>query len=159
MCDRFLVGHPTRAPVPRRQVGAPALALAAVAGAGAVAVWLSNSQGRPVVGPEACVDQVLASFAADNQMTSAAEGLADDDRVADLYTETHQQAYQRARRIFHDQAELLDLVRPEAVPASVMILPEQGLTPEALAGQLRAQLAIAGEVRTYNPCTQFRPPA
>ena len=156
MCDRFLVGPPARAP--SRAVGAPSLALAAVAGAGAVAVWLSTGHIRPPVGPEACVEQVLASYPADDQMTSAADRLEDDDRVAELYLETQSRAYERARRIFRDQTELLDLVRPETVPASVMLLPGEGITPEALADQLRTELPAAMEVRTYNPCTQFRPP-
>jgi hypothetical protein len=156
VCDRFLVGQPARAPT--RTVGAPSLALAAVAGAGAVAMWLGTAHLRPPVGPEACVDQVLASFPADEQMTAAAERLADDDRIAELYLETQSLAYERARRIFRDQTELLDLMRPETLPASVMLLPGDGGTPEALADQLRTELPAAVGVRSYNPCAQFHPP-
>lgn len=69
----------------------------------------------------------------DPAMRQAADALGEDDRIAWVKTETQQEAYQRFKEIFAEQPELLELARPEVLPASVTLLPAEGVYPGDLA--------------------------
>lgn len=75
----------------------------------------------------------------DAAMNQAADTLRDDDRVASVKTETRQQAYQRFTEVFADQPELVELARPEALPASVTLLPAADVHPGDLADAVTAE--------------------
>jgi hypothetical protein len=91
-----------------------------------------------------CLDRggrqtVVAYFSGDNPdraMRQVAEALGEDDRIAWVKTETRQEAYQRFKEIFVDQPELVELARPEALPASVTLLPAEGVYPGDLANAI-----------------------
>jgi len=88
-----------------------------------------------------CLDRggrqtVVAYFSGDDPdpaMRQAAEALDEDDRIAWVKTETRQEAYERFKEIFADRPEILKLARPEALPASVTLLPADGVYPGDLA--------------------------
>lgn len=68
----------------------------------------------------------------DAPMRLAAEELRDDPRVEAVETETRQEAFERFKEIFADQPDLVDVVRPEALPASVTLLPVRGTSVDEL---------------------------
>lgn len=90
---------------------------------------------------EHCLDQggkqtVVAYFDGtdpDSVMRQAARALDGDDRIASVGTETRQEAYERFKEIFAKQPELVELARPESLPASVTLLPADGVHPGDLA--------------------------
>lgn len=134
-----------------------AVAAVLVIAAAVTIIILTNDQdddGLPVAGPGTCADnrgrpQVLAYFDgpdADANMEAAAGSLRADKQVAAVGTETRQRAFERFKEIFKDQPELLKLARPEALPASVYVLPIRGIRPEDLANRMRTQFPTAGKI-------------
>jgi hypothetical protein len=81
----------------------------------------------------------------DATMQRAADALRDDDRIASITTETRQEAYVRFTEIFADQPELLEIARPEALSASVLLVPADGLSVEELTDDLRDELTGVDE--------------
>lgn len=108
--------------------------------------------GIPELTPEAiqrsCLDPggkqtVIASFTGpdpDAVMRQAAKKLDGDERIASVEAETQQEAYERFKQIFAQQPELVELARPEAMPASLTLLPADGLYPGDLADALTDEL-------------------
>lgn len=76
----------------------------------------------------------------DEHMRRAADALRDDDRVAELTTETQQQAYERFKVVFKDQPDLVEQVRPDSLPASIEALPAEGISNTELARDLEKEL-------------------
>lgn len=76
----------------------------------------------------------------DPVMRQAAQALDGDDRIAWVQTETRQEAYERFKELFAEQPEMVALARPEALPASVTLLPADDVHPGDLAD------AIADEI-------------
>lgn len=126
--------------------------------------WVPPAAGSPVGDDkyldepsiqEYCLDRggkqtVIAFFDGDDPdsaMTQAATALRTDNRVASVTTETRQQAYQRFKEIFKDQPELVELARPEALPASVTLLPAD----DVFAGDLAD--AVTGEYPAIDSVT------
>lgn len=102
-----------------------------------------------------CLDRggkqtVIVYFDGDNPdsaMKQAADALRDDDRVASVKTETQQQAYVRFKEIFKEQPELVELARPEALPASVTLLPADDVYAGDLADAVTAEFS---DVDSFN---------
>ena len=57
-----------------------------------------------------------------------------------MEAETQQEAYERFKQTFAQQPELVELARPEAMPASLTLLPAEGLYPGDLADALTDEL-------------------
>lgn len=74
-------------------------------------------------------------------MRRAAEALREDDQIAWVRTETRQEAYRRFQEIFADEPELAKLARPEAMPASVTLLPADGVYPGDVADAITDEFA------------------
>lgn len=93
-----------------------------------------------------CLDRggkqtVIAHFDggdADAVMSQAADALREDDRIASVETETRQEAYERFKELFANQPELVEIARPEALPASVTLLPADDVHPGDLADAVTA---------------------
>ena len=99
------------------------IAAAVVVLAGAVLTLVlidDTTEGEPVARPAADVDAIK--------------------------TETRDQAYPQFLEIFKDQPDLIDLARPEALPSSVQVKPDDGVSTAQLAAHLRAVFPAA-EVR------------
>ncbi len=75
----------------------------------------------------------------DGQMRRAAGPLRRHPLVASMTTETQQQAYVRFTEIFADQPQVLDKVKPEAMPASVRLVPRDGVSIDVLHTELEAR--------------------
>ncbi|MPZ80865.1 MAG: hypothetical protein GEV28_10885 [Actinophytocola sp.] len=155
-------------PVARRRVVPLAVVAAVLVAAGVVttvllsgrevagtplAVWATDSASPlPDVGPsdevmrKACRDHhrretLIIDFGGtdpDAPMRLAAEELRGDPRVEAVETETRQETFERFKEIFADQPDLLDVVRPEALPASVTLLPVEGTSVDELYTALQA---------------------
>ena len=69
-----------------------------------------------------------------------AEELAGDERFESIEQETQAQAYERFKEIYANQPELIELTRPESLPASVILTPVDGLTATALMADLEDEL-------------------
>ena len=110
------------------------------------------TDGIPELTPEAiqrgCLDPggkqtVVAYFDRpdpDAAMLQAAEELDGDERIASVETETQQETYEQFKKNFAQQPELVKLARQEAMPASLTLLPADGLHPGDLADALLDEL-------------------
>lgn len=149
--------------IARRPIVPIALATAlwlAVAAASLLLFWSNRSpDSEPARGrfdcPPGRSNQVVAYFNTDEEMAAAADAPRGDGRVAELATETLEQAYERFKEVFADDPELSARVGPGDVPASVTIRPA-GISIEKLAGQLTTELTAATEVRAV-PCATAVP--
>jgi hypothetical protein len=81
---------------------------------------------------------------ADDEMRVAADALRDDPRAARVLTETRDEAFARFKKIFADQPDMLELVRPESMPAAIEVLTVDDVDPAALAADLPAE--VVGEL-------------
>jgi cell division protein FtsX len=119
-----------------------------------VANYDGRSAGSPLLLPTTtsadCADTVIVYFRTDEEMTAAAAELREDPRVASVRTETKAEAYERFKEIFADQPELVEMARPETMPASVKAGPARDVDSERLADQLLAELR--GDDAQVVPC-------
>jgi hypothetical protein len=143
---------------------AAGLAVLVLAGAAVVTFVLVDSPKPAAAGPDACStsgpQQVIAYFEDDAGMRAAAGKLRDDDRIATLDTETKREAVERFKILFADQPELVKLVRPEAMPASLWLLPAEGTTPADLVERVRDELPAVDSVAVVRcPMPTTSPPA
>lgn len=76
----------------------------------------------------------------DPVMRAAAQALEGDDRIASVRMETRQEAYERFKVLFADHPELVRLARPQSLPASVTLLPADGVYPGDLADAVTDEL-------------------
>jgi len=86
-------------------------------------------------------DTVIVYFTGDNPddaMRRAADTLGSDSMVASVKTETQQEAYVRFKEIFAEHPDLADMATPEALPASVILLP-RGVSADVLHTDLDAR--------------------
>jgi hypothetical protein len=90
----------------------------------------------------ACENVAILHLNTDKEMTDLADELRGDIRVLDLETETKQQAYERFKVIFKDKPELVEMARPEALPASLWVRPML-MSAEELGAQLTAEFPNA----------------
>jgi hypothetical protein len=86
-------------------------------------------------------DTVIVYFTGDNPddaMQRAAHTLGSDSMVASVTTETQQEAYVRFKEIFAEHPDLVDMASPDALPASVILLP-RGVSVDVLHTELDAR--------------------
>jgi cell division protein FtsX len=155
----------SEAPVPvrnrnRRVLVAAVLVVLIAVG---VVVWLvtgtgggAKATGQPAAvtslpGHQVCADSVRISVDTDARMTQIVALVRVDPRVRMVYTETKQQAFERFKQEFADQPQLLALGRPDALPATAVVLPVSGIDVHQLAGEFRQKFADA---KTVDPMTQ-----
>jgi hypothetical protein len=134
---------------------AAAVAVLVLAGAAVVTFVLIDSP-EAAAGPDGCSagpgpEQVSAYFDDDADMRAAAAKMRDDDRVAGSDTETKREAWARFKVIFADRPELVKLGRPEAMPASLWLVPAEDASAADLAKRMRTELPAADSVTTV-PC-------
>jgi hypothetical protein len=115
-----------------------------------VVVWLvvrgNQTNGSPAaVGPipmpghHVCADHVQISVTTDAQMNRVAAAVLADPQVRTVYTETLRQAVQRYQQDFADEPELLAPARSGALPASVSVVPVDGVDVHAMADRFRKE--------------------
>lgn len=73
-------------------------------------------------------------------MRVAADRLRDDARVAKVTTQTMDEAYEGAKELFKDDPEMLELLRPNSIPAHVQVEPTPGVDFEAFEDELGKEL-------------------
>jgi cell division protein FtsX len=117
-----------------------------VAAAAVTTVLLLNRDSTDdAAAPRLCLE-IDIFFKADADMTRAADRLRTDPDVTKLVVETKQQSFERYKRLFADQPELLQLVRVEAMPARVGLEPAHNMNRVDLANKLKPMFP-AGEVQ------------
>ena len=139
------------------------VALGAGIGAGA---WIWAGQVEKVYPPgyhalspeqyDKCVRQMIVYFDGpdpDQDMRAAAAELRDDSRFESVREETRQQAFKRFKEIYKDQPNLVDLARPEALPASVTLMVRKGTTGKQVKNALQAEFPDA-EVTIQSFCPE-----
>lgn len=99
-------------------------------------------------GERLTVQVYFVASGSDDHMRRAAEALRDDDRIAELTTETQAEAYARFKVIFKDQPDLVELARPESLPASVVAVPADDVSRAELAAALEDELTGVDEVKS-----------
>ncbi|GAA1025312.1 MULTISPECIES: permease-like cell division protein FtsX [Amycolatopsis] len=141
----------------RYRLATAAVVLAAVAVLGGSAWWLLGGGSVdgyalpdgaiPIGDSDVCANTVSVALGTDAEMAAVARALRGDPRVLRTYIETKQDSYARLRKMFAHQPDLLELLEPDAVPASVTVVPKNQTDTEGLAEQLRVQFPAARDVR------------
>lgn len=90
--------------------------------------------------------RIVVFFKTDEQMREAGDQLQNDARVTGLERETKAEAYMRYKQIFANQPELVNLARPDSLPASVQVTPATGVAKDQLMAELRQQLPAADRI-------------
>ncbi|MEV7555104.1 permease-like cell division protein FtsX [Amycolatopsis sp. NPDC089917] len=100
---------------------------------------------------ELCGIQLVVYIETDDGMTRAAQALRDDQKARRVLTETKAESYERFKKIFANQPELVKLTTPDALPAAVHLVPVAGTDPEAWANELRRRFPEAKKVDVLDP--------
>lgn len=95
-----------------------------------------------MLGHDVCADHLVVYVETDEQMIELADTVHNDQRARKVFTETKREAYERFLQIFKDQPELVRSARPEALPASVTIVPTDNVDLRGWADQLRTLPAV-----------------
>ncbi|TDV54125.1 permease-like cell division protein FtsX [Actinophytocola oryzae] len=137
-------------------VGVVVAAFAAVTVLAVVTYDGPGTASRPLV-PEVprssvCLNKVILYFETDDEMRDAAARLRTHPQVESLIMETKAEAYERFKKIFADQPELVELARPEALPASVTIRPTPGTDADRLSKRLAADFGRLDDDAMALPC-------
>lgn len=128
-----------------------------VAGATAVLMWRGDEPAEgpraaspvvPLAGHDVCADRIVINVSTDAEMRRIAKVVRDDQRARKVYTETKHQAFQRFQQVFKDRPEMLEIARPEALPASVTVVGKAPLDLRVWAGEL---------ARTFPDATSVEP--
>lgn len=93
-------------------------------------------------------DDITVDFKTDDAMRTAERELRTDPRVRELTAHTKQENYALVKEIFANQPELLENVRPEAVPASLQVVEQVGVDPRSFADELERY----GKVKYTDVC-------
>jgi hypothetical protein len=101
-------------------------------------------------GSNECVKRVALYFPTDEEMTEAADELQNDPRVRSVKRMTKAENYEQFKEIFADQPELVELARPEAMPASAEVRPVRAVEAEDLADRFRQEFSQSDV--TVLPC-------
>lgn len=130
---------------------AVALVVAVGVGVGAGAlIWAGQVEkvyppGYQALTPEQydkCLRDVTVFFNGDDPdpaMRAAAAELRHDERFESVREETRQEAYEHFKEVFKDQPELVELARPESLPAAVHLVVRKGMTGKEVKDSLRRQ--------------------
>ncbi|WP_328608016.1 permease-like cell division protein FtsX [Amycolatopsis sp. NBC_00345] len=142
---------------------APFLVLALAAGAGAAFLVAGAVRTPPPTLPTLPVDTnpvplaghtvcagVELSFDTDQAMTQASKTFSGDPKARRVFVETKAEAYALFKEIFKDNPELLRSVGPDALPASVILLPVPGVELKAYAAELKQRYPGTAKVQTLD---------
>ena len=140
-----------------------ALLLVFVAGLVFLAIWAMRVLAPPPQAAPPPADTVPAPlaehspcravrlyFSQDADMTAASGTFRDDPHVLRVFVETKAEAYERFKVLFKDDKELLQLTRPESIPASVQLTVKPGTDLEGLAAELRPRYPAAQDVKAQD---------
>lgn len=120
-------------------------------GAGAW-VWagkITYPPGYPVLTAEQydkCSRQVIIYFDGDDPdpaMRAAVEQLRGDGRFENVRGETRQEVYENFKERFAEQPELVQLARPEGLPATAYLMVRKGTLAKQVEGALRTEFPAA----------------
>ncbi|MBP2325017.1 hypothetical protein JOF56_005402 [Kibdelosporangium banguiense] len=117
-----------------------------------VLLWRSGSESAEPRGPmplgnhQVCSDTIMVYVQKDEDMTRVAGALAGDTQIAKVVTETSQEVDDRYRRVFANQPELRDLLKPGRLGAVIHVVPSSGTRTRELADRLRTQVTEASRV-------------
>jgi hypothetical protein len=140
---------------------APFLVLALAAGAGAAFLVAGavrtppppalpvDTNPVPLAGHQVCA-AVQLFFDSDDAMTHVSKTFSGDPKARRVFVETKVEAYTRFKQIFKDDPELLQTVKPEAIPASLTLLPVPGVELNAYAAELKQRYPGAAKVQTLD---------
>jgi hypothetical protein len=99
-----------------------------------------------LAGHRFCSGSIRIYTNTDADMQRIAQTLGGDPRAAGVFTRTKEESYTEYQRVFADQPSLLNIARPEALPAEIDVLPAAHLDAARFADQLRAQFPAAQSV-------------
>jgi len=111
----------------------------------------------PLGDRDVCANTVTVMLDTDAQMAAVARALRGDPRVLRAYTETKQEGYARVSTMFADQPDLLEMTGPDAMPASVTVMPKDPADTEKIADQFRVQFPEATSVKDNTRFRSMRP--
>ncbi|MFI6306601.1 permease-like cell division protein FtsX [Amycolatopsis thailandensis] len=100
---------------------------------------------------ELCGIRLVVYIETDEGMTRAAQVLRDDQKARRVLTETKAESYERFKKLFADQPELVKLTTPDVLPAAVHLVSVAGTDPETWAKELRQRLPEATKVDILDP--------
>ena len=103
----------------------------------------------PLAGHTTC-RAVQLFFPQDADMTAASGTFRDDPRVLRVFVETKAESYERFKVLFKDNKELLQLTRPDSLPASVALTVKPGTDLEGFAAELRPRYPKTEQVRVQD---------
>ncbi|MBK1783627.1 permease-like cell division protein FtsX [Prauserella cavernicola] len=124
--------------------------------------------GIQVLTPEqydSCVRQVSLYFEdddADGTMREVARQLSDDDRFESVRERTQAETFEDFREVYADQPEMLNIVSPEDMGATVLAMAREGTTATQLEeplGQEFPDAEIVVQKACPKPPTMPRPPS
>ncbi|MGM1063663.1 permease-like cell division protein FtsX [Saccharothrix sp. Mg75] len=117
-----------RRPVTVAAFGAVVVATAAVA--------LLVPDHRVEGAPSARCSLIELTLQTDEEMRAAEAALRGDPRVRELEARTRQENYERFKELFADHPDVVELARPEALPATITMAEAVGADGRALADEL-----------------------
>lgn len=97
-----------------------------------------------------CKQPARIWFDTDEEMRAAAKSLRADPRITSVTTETQAEAVVKAKEMFKDDPEMLDLLKPGALPASVEVTSASGVDMKDLVDDLTGTLPGAAD-KPYDP--------
>ncbi|MFC0113262.1 hypothetical protein [Kibdelosporangium aridum] len=104
---------------------------------------------RPPGVPPPCESTIEITFATDAEMNKAAPELENDTRFYNPSFVTQAQNYERLKRTFANQPEVLKLLRPESVPAVASLMVSYSGPQSSLLNELRKSY---GPANVADPC-------
>ncbi|RSM83582.1 hypothetical protein DMH04_23400 [Kibdelosporangium aridum] len=99
--------------------------------------------------PPPCESTIEITFATDAEMNKAAPDLENDDRFYNQSFVTQAQNYERLKRAFANQPDVLKVLRPESVPAVVTLMMSYSGSKTTLLNDLRKSY---GPANVADPC-------
>ncbi|WP_074975729.1 permease-like cell division protein FtsX [Amycolatopsis regifaucium] len=105
----------------------------------------------PLGGRELCGKRLMISAETDEAMRAIAQALREEPKARRVLTETKKESYERFKKLFANDPELVRLTRPEVLPAVVHLLPVAGTDFPALADELRRRFPEAQKVDVLDP--------
>ncbi len=140
-----------------------AVLLVVLAGAVAAVIWAmrvlalppqaapppADTVPAPLAGHSPC-RAVQLYFEQDADMQAASGTFRDDPRVLRVFTETKAESYEQFKVLYKDNKELLRLVHPETLPATVQLTVKPGTDLDGLAAELRPRYPKAKDVRAQD---------
>ncbi|HET6287905.1 MAG TPA: permease-like cell division protein FtsX [Amycolatopsis sp.] len=116
-----------------------------------VVVLPRDAEPVPLGGRELCGIRLVIYAETDEAMRAIAQALREEPKARRVLTETKKEAYERFKKLFANDPELVRLTRPDVLPADVHLLPVAGTDFPALADELRRRFPEAQKVDVLDP--------